>query len=120
MFFCHILDDFFLQSAFLVNGKQKGWWEKVAPDPKYKYDYIVCLFMHSASWAFMIMLPAAWYHGFNVADNFIAIFAFNVAIHLYVDDLKANQGMINLIQDQLVHIFQIVGTFILTIHWCII
>ena len=55
MIFCHIIDDYVLQSFCLCNLKQKSWWEANASDSKYKYDYLVGLLMHSLSWAFMVM-----------------------------------------------------------------
>lgn len=57
MIFCHIIDDYVLQAPCLCNLKQKSWWEKNAPDQKYRHDYLVGLLMHSISWAFMVMLP---------------------------------------------------------------
>lgn len=115
MLFCHVLDDFFIQSCgFLATGKQRDWWEKEVPNPKYKYDYIPCLFMHSASWAFM-MLPIAWYYGCNVGFSFVCMWVINVFLHMFIDDYKANKRKINLIQDQLIHICQIIGTFIVLV-----
>jgi hypothetical protein len=35
-------------------------------------------------------------------------------VHYQIDDLKANLKKINLIQDQTIHVFQILITFILT------
>lgn len=46
MIFCHIVDDYYLQ-GWLASAKQKEWWSKNAPNPLYKYDYIMALFMHS-------------------------------------------------------------------------
>lgn len=111
MIFCHILDDFFLQSAWLANGKQKSWWEKNASDPLYKNDYIMALFAHAFSWAFMIMLPIAWYLHFQVGPFFILFLAINMTIHAIIDDQKANKHALNLIQDQLLHLLQIAITF---------
>lgn len=113
MLFCHIIDDFILQSAFLSNGKQKQWWEKNAPDELYKYDFLVCLIMHSISWTFSIMFPIFIYCKFHVSEIMIFIFIMNAIIHGVTDHLKANCHMINLIQDQIIHIMQIIMTFIL-------
>lgn len=114
MLFCHVLDDFFIQSVgFLVRGKQKSWWEKEAPDKMYKHDYIVCLFMHAASWSFSIMLPIAWYYDFAISDVFMQLWISNTVIHMLVDDLKANRNMLNLVQDQFIHLLQIICTFII-------
>lgn len=113
MIFMHILDDFFLQSAFLANGKQKSWWLDNTNDPRYEDDYIPCLIMHGMSWAFCIMLPIALYYKLNVSVIFVAIWAVNAVVHSVVDDVKANVKTINLIQDQMIHMVQLIVTYIL-------
>ena len=112
MIFCHILDDYTLQ-GWLADAKQKQWWKVNAPDPMYKNDYIMALIMHSLSWSFMIMLPIAIYSHFDVNVLFIIVFIFNFIIHCIVDDLKANRHKINLIQDQIVHLLQVLLTYII-------
>ena len=77
------------------------------PESMYAYDYIMSLLIHSFSWAFMIMLPLAWTHGFVIGYNFINIFLFNMIFHAIVDDMKANRHEINLIQTQILHLIQI-------------
>lgn len=116
MIFCHIIDDYKLQSPILNILKQKSWWEENAPDPLYKNDYIMGLIMHSLSWGFMIMLPISIYRHFDVDIHFIIFMISNSFIHGLVDDFKANRHKINLIQDQLIHIFQIIYTFMAFIH----
>lgn len=111
MIFCHIIDDYYLQ-GILASMKQKSWWKENAPDKLYRYDYIMALIMHSLSWSFMIMLPLAIDNGFNVDWMFVIIFIINALIHGCVDNLKANIRKINLIQDQTIHIAQIIVTFI--------
>jgi hypothetical protein len=113
MLFCHIIDDWVLQGK-LGEMKQKAWWRQ-HPQYKdmYKYDYIAALLTHAFSWTFMIMLPILIVDDFQMDILFIIMFIINFAIHAFVDDLKANKFKINLIQDQLVHIFQIIGTFIM-------
>ena len=115
MIFFHIVDDFYIQPVWLSSGKQKSWWEKNAPDKLYRYDYIMALIMHSISWAFMIMLPIAYYQGFAVGIDFIVVFVINIAIHAFTDNCKANWKTISLIHDQIVHMFQIMFTFIVLI-----
>lgn len=110
MIFCHIIDDYYLQ-GILASMKQKSWWEENAPDKLYKNDYIMALIMHSLSWAFMIMLPLAIYNSFNIGWLFVIVFVVNALIHGCIDNLKANKRKINLIQDQMIHIAQIVITF---------
>lgn len=110
MIFFHIVDDYYLQ-GWLASAKQKSWWEANAPEKLYKHDYIWALIMHSFSWAFMIMLPIAYYHGFSVGYDYIFILVLNTAMHAIVDNLKANVKSINLWQDQLAHMAQILVTF---------
>ena len=111
MIFAHIIDDYYLQ-GILASMKQKGWWEKNAPEEKYKYDYIPALICHAFSWSVMILLPILFATGFHLW--WLAIVAVcNTIIHAFVDDLKANKKKINLIQDQTIHIAQIIITWIL-------
>lgn len=109
MLFCHIVDDYYLQ-GILASLKQRSWWEKNAPDSLYKHDYIMALFMHSASWSFMIMLPLLFYCGFAPPVSFAVMWVSNTVIHGIVDDLKANKRKINLIHDQCIHLIQIIIT----------
>ena len=114
MIFCHIVDDYYLQ-GWLASAKQKKYWQDNAPDKMYRYDYIWALLMHSFSWSFMVMLPIAFSLSFNVNVLFWSVFAFNVAIHAFTDDLKANKKKINLWVDQIIHLTQIVITAIIFI-----
>lgn len=109
MLFFHIVDDYYLQ-GWLASAKQKKYWQENAPDAMYKYDYIWALLMHSFSWAFMIMLPIAVANGFEVSIAFLLAFVGNLAVHAFVDDLKANKRKINLWIDQLIHLCQIALT----------
>lgn len=111
MIFCHIVDDYYLQ-GWLASAKQKKYWEENAPDEMYKHDYIWALIMHSFSWTFMIMLPVALFMNFNVGFEFVMLFVWNVFLHAITDNAKANKKKINLIQDQTVHILQIIATFL--------
>ena len=113
MIFLHILDDFVLQAPCLCSLKQQSYWKENAPDEKYKNDYIWALIMHSFSWSFMIMLPIAYVNGFSINYGFVFAFAFNAAIHAFVDNAKANWKLINLWQDQLAHMAQILLTSLL-------
>ena len=111
MIFCHIVDDYYLQ-GWLASAKQKSWWEKNAPDKMYEHDYLAALFMHSFSWSFMIMLIPTLYVLLVGGIWIPIVFVANFVIHMVVDDLKANQKKINLIQDQSIHMVQIFAT------WC--
>ena len=79
----------------------------------YKYDYIMALIMHSISWTFMVMLPIAYIQKFNVDILFLILFIGNIIIHSIVDHMKANEKIINLWQDQFMHMIQIGITFAL-------
>ena len=106
MIFFHVVADYNLQ-GWLASAKQKSYWEQNAPEKLYKYDYIIALIMHSISWTFMVMLPIAYVQQFDVGVIFLAVFIGNVFIHAIVDHMKANDKVINLWQDQLMHMFQI-------------
>ena len=116
MVFCHIIDDYNLQ-GWLASAKQKSYWEQNAPDQMYKRDYIMALIMHSISWSFMMMLPVMvyqMYNGYSLAMAFV-LFVVNTILHIQIDDMKANKKQINLVQDQLLHLIQIVLTWLVTI-----
>lgn len=105
MLFLHIVDDFYLQ-GILAQLKQKDWWKYNYPDKLYKYDWIISLFLHCFSWAFMVMLPYTILYETN--SIYIITFISLVVVHFIVDDLKANQKKINLTIDQITHIGQII------------
>lgn len=107
MIFLHIVDDYVLQ-GILAQMKQKKFWEENAPDEKYKYDYIWALIMHSFSWTFMIMLPFTLMG--TTGPVFFIFFGLNVLAHAIIDDTKANRHLINLWEDQVMHLIQIVAT----------
>lgn len=112
MVFCHIVDDYYLQ-GWLASAKQREWWKKNAPNEMYKYDYLVALFFHSFSWTFMMMLPLLIYTILFGGVYYPLLFIGNIMIHFYVDNEKANKKKINLVQDQLYHMIQIFGTWLL-------
>lgn len=114
MIFCHIVDDYYLQ-GWLASAKQKSWWDKNSPDKLYKHDYIAALFMHSFSWTFMMMLVPTIYIILFGGRYYPLVFVANLIIHMITDNLKANVKVINLWQDQLIHMIQIIGTFIVLI-----
>jgi len=114
MIFLHIVDDFYLQKqGALATLKQKSWWEE-QPDygRQYRYDYKCALIIHSFSWTFMIMLPYTILCGCEPLNDYIYIFAFNMAIHYMTDDMKANDKLMNLATDQLIHLGQIAITYV--------
>lgn len=113
MIFLHILDDFCLQ-GILASMKQRVWWIRQGGYNRiYKNDYIISLIIHSFSWSFMFMLPLMIL-GMN-EYIYLVLFILNVLLHTIVDHMKCNKLRINLVQDQLFHLFQIVITFIVFI-----
>ena len=115
MIFCHIVADYNLQ-GWLATAKQKSYWQENAPDELYKHDYICALIMHSIGWTFMIMLPIAYIMGFNINFLFVWIFTMNIIVHAITDHMKANDKLINLWQDQIIHLVQIAVTAIVFIY----
>ena len=105
----HMLADYTLQ-GWLADGKQRKWWDKAfggSLPPKYAYDYLAALFCHALYWSLIVLLPlyaSPWWA--------VAVLA-NAAVHAVVDDLKANRCVLNLWQDQLLHLVQIVITYLL-------
>lgn len=104
----HLVSDYTLQ-GWLADGKQKKWWQKLVPNGelprKYKYDYIAALICHALYWSIFICAP------FYASAYFLWAILANTVVHAIVDDLKANRGVLNLIQDQLLHLIQILVTF---------
>lgn len=108
----HIIDDFVLQTVCLSKLKQKSFWMKHEDYcEKYKNDYRMALLIHSISWSIMIMLPLLFASS-NILLIAVCLF-FNTIIHYITDDYKANKFKINLIQDQTIHLFQIILTYLL-------
>lgn len=114
MIFLHIVDDYYLQ-GWLASAKQKKWWKENAPQELYKHDYIVALLIHAFSWTFMIMLPVVILNKFIIDSVFIYMFIINCIWHAFIDNLKANELKINLIQDQATHLIQIVLTWFILV-----
>ena len=109
MIFCHVIADYNLQ-GWLASAKQKSYWKENAPNEMYKHDYICALVMHSFSWTFMIMLPLMYAVSFKVNSFLLFLFISNVLMHAITDNFKANTKVINLWQDQSIHMYQIIIT----------
>ena len=118
MLFCHIIDDYLLQ-GWLATGKQRDWWKSNAPEKLYKYDYIMALAEHAFSWTCSIHIPVLVYayvfQDFKSLYVYIIVFLVNWVIHAITDHYKANLHKINLIQDQSIHIVQIIISWLIYI-----
>ena len=117
MLFCHVIDDFVLQTQSLNVLKCKGNWDlnnyvNKSLDGLYDHDYLMALFVHSLSWAIAIHLPIMFLMDIRTPILFISV-AINLVIHFIVDDLKANKRKLNLVHDQLIHFAQVFLTFII-------
>ena len=106
----HLIADYPLQ-GWLAQAKQKSWWEKNAPDAKYKHDYIPALVCHGVMWSIIMFAPIMWV-SYETMGWFWLALPVNIVFHCIVDDLKANKHCINLIQDQLLHVLQIIATWV--------
>jgi len=125
MILCHVIDDFVLQPICLSKLKQKDWWfDNVFKDyngnydwrkqEKGKNDYKMALLMHSLSWSAMILLPFMFFSEIS-GSVLYWLFMINAFIHYIIDDLKCNEKKLNLMQDQLIHLGQILLTFLIII-----
>jgi len=112
MLLCHIIDDFVLQPVCLSKLKQKEVWKDY--NEMYKNDYKMALAMHSISWSIMIMLPVILLTDICQIP-LLLLTIINAGIHYTADDAKANKMKINLIQDQSIHLMQIIMTFIICV-----
>ena len=124
----HLIADYFLQ-GILADLKQKRWWDeqlkKYYEDyngkdksfawqdflrEKYKYDYMAGLFCHALMWAIVTFFPLMW---FCSAWTFFHLVFVNWMIHAVVDQAKANIHCFNLVQDQLIHMAQVIATVLI-------
>ena len=114
MFLLHLIADYTLQGC-LANLKQRKWWEEQIPknmkEPdrfamwkRYKNDYQAALWCHGMYWSLVVCLPLLLAGGFWYALNSLA----HGAIHVFVDDAKANRMKLNLWQDQAIHSLQVI------------
>lgn len=119
--FLHVMADFRWQ-GIMAEMKSQDWWKKQKGYyDKYKNDYIPPLFWHSFHWSCCILLPylvisqLMHYALGTVMPSFLVALAANTLVHMFIDHQKANCKSINLVQDQLLHILQMLLT-----HVCLI
>lgn len=129
MLFLHAFADYHLQ-GILASMKRKKWWEQhIKSDydrEMYSNDYKAALITHAFEWAFIVTLPClgsiyyacvdlSWPNARKGAVYILLLIA-STFIHCLVDDLKCNDRKINLIEDQYLHVAQIV---VLWLTWTI-
>jgi hypothetical protein len=113
----HFIADFTLQGC-LANLKQKKWWiaecEKYNVDfSKYKYDYICGLICHALYWTLITFAPVIFFTNLSAIRLAIVVVG-NMCLHAVIDHIKANKFRINLVEDQFLHL----GQIILTVFFC--
>lgn len=125
MIFLHIFADFNLQGV-LASMKQKKWWARKFVNQsefdrsKYKNDYKAALLAHSFEWAFIVTIPLlrkAYLYSNNwiYTLQYVILLSVNVYWHFVIDNDKANNHKLNLIEDQILHLLQIGFTWFLSI-----
>jgi hypothetical protein len=65
----------------------------------------------------MISLPLICWNDFKLSWVILISFIINAIIHAFIDDLKANKLKINLIEDQTLHLAQIVSTALIVLKF---
>lgn len=101
----HIIEDFHIQGK-MADMKQSSFWEKY--DSRYGGDYIPVLILHGIEWSVLVTIPLMVADGFQTSAGLVVLIFVNAFLHSYIDHLKCNEFRINLIQDQTIHITQIV------------
>ena len=100
----HLVSDYTLQ-GWLAEAKQIAWWRKQTDDPKNRHDWLAGLVCHSLYWSLLTFLPLYGY------AEWAWIVVTNAALHAVIDHAKANMRIINLWQDQLMHLIQILSVY---------
>ena len=109
MIFCHFVSDFYLQSKSNSLIKKKDCWEnRHKKSNGRKYNYIFGLLLHSFVWGISILLPFF----FETGKLYYPVLFFNVIIHAYIDNLKSNKKSISSVLDQILHLMQIIITWL--------
>ena len=117
MLVLHVIADFHLQGC-LADLKQKRWWmDNVFSkgfNHKYDKDYLAALAMHGLEWSIIVHIPVfwlAWTHLPDTSTRYLILLAsvlIQAVLHAVIDDLKCNRYKLNLIQDQMLHIGQLI------------
>lgn len=107
----HVIEDFHLQGR-MADMKQRAWWSQY-PE-RYSRDWMPVILLHGMEWSVLVSLPLLLLTGLDAGWWFAAMVAVNGLVHAGVDHLKANSLRIDLIQDQTVHMVQMVAALCVT------
>lgn len=106
----HVLHDF-NQGEPIANMKQKDWWKEHYPARLYRNDYIIVLILHGVLWSVLVSIPifVFRYCIYDEVYNSLIVFSIiiNAMVHAFIDHLKANRKCISLLQDQILHLLQL-------------
>ena len=99
----------------MAKFKQKEEWRGYGKE--YLRDWIPVLTVHAFSWSFFTFLPLVYYvYTKDITFYTLAIvIVLNAIVHFIIDDQKCNRFNINLIEDQCLHILQMVLTFMIVL-----
>jgi len=123
MVFLHFIADYQVQ-GILASMKQKSWWVSQFPNrseferSRYKNDYKAAMLAHSFEWSFIVLIPMlvevikSDYKPINII-YYSLILLTNIFYHYIIDNGKANERNLNLIEDQILHLIAIVITIVL-------
>lgn len=105
MVLCHVVEDFHIQGR-MADMKQRSFWEPYGR--MYAWDHVPVLLLHGFEWSMFVSLPILITSWSSVSAGFMAVVVANGLIHSLVDHLKCNSLKLSLVQDQAIHILQIV------------
>ena len=112
--YLHYWDDFHHQGC-LKEMKQKKWWrDHPQYNDMYENDYKVCMMVHAFEWSVTVHAPYVIYCIYMyIFTECVMIFTLisiltHLLAHARIDSLKANEMTINLVQDQIFHVYQLI------------
>lgn len=112
MIFAHIVADFYIHGV-VNSAMSKDWWLRNQPGIRNRYDYIVFVVLHSIFWTFSILFPIAYKLNFAFSWFYTIAFVLNAVLHGFADNIRINHKEINLIVQEIVHLWQITLTYLL-------
>lgn len=121
MLFMHIADDYYLQ-GILAKMKQRSWWDNQVQELDesiYRNDYKMALAEHAFSWTCCVLALPALVWGVP-GWLLLQLVVVNTAMHAIVDDGKANAKVLNLVDDQLMHVAQVLLMWMIIMVWRVV